>query len=148
MTSVMVEVGGELVAVGLYLQKFPNGGSWSFFLCPCCGRKARTLRLLGGSLVCRRCCIARGVRCRSEPTSVKKRAEMRIPKLKAMLKSETSLRLKPVLWGTMERRKRLEAALQRAEYVVKRSEFKQRVKEECDVAVHSKVSAWLRSSRS
>jgi hypothetical protein len=73
---------------------------------------------------------------------------MRIPKLKGMLESEVSLRLKPVLWGKLERRSRLKAALERAEYVVKRSEFKRQVKEEGDVAVHSKVSAWLRSSRS
>ena len=46
------------------------------------------------------------------------RAERRILKLRAMLESETSLRLKPVLWGKMERRKRLEAALARAEFVM------------------------------
>jgi hypothetical protein len=51
--------------------------------------------------------------------SVKKRAEMRVPKLRAMLEGETSLRLKPHLWGRMERRKRHQAALKRAEYVVK-----------------------------
>jgi uncharacterized Zn finger protein (UPF0148 family) len=148
MTSVKIEVGGELAEVGLYLQKFPNGGSWSFFLCPQCGHKARTLRLYEGRLLCKICLVARGVRRRCEPTSVKKRAEMRISKLGAMLQSEVSLRLKPHLWGKMERRSRLRAALERAEYVVKRSEFKRQVKEEGDVAVHSKVSAWLRSSRS
>ena len=34
--------------------------------------------------------------------SVRQRAEHRIPKLRAMLESETSLRLKPVLWGKMD----------------------------------------------
>jgi hypothetical protein len=63
------------VEAGLSLQKFPNGGSWSLFRCPSCGRKARTLRL------------------------------------------------KPHLWGTMERRSRLEAALRRAEFVVSRHAF-------------------------
>jgi hypothetical protein len=48
---------------------------------------------------------------------------MRIPKLKAKLESETSLRLKPVLWGTMERRKQHEAAL------VAKAKFKRRVKD-------------------
>jgi len=115
MTSVMIEVGGELVEVGLYLQKFANGGSWSLFCCPSCGLKARVLRLLDGSVVCRRCCVSRGVRPRSSPMSVKQRAERRIPQLKAMLESETSLRLKRHLWGRMERRKRHEAALERAE---------------------------------
>ena len=36
------------------------------------------------------------------------------------LKAPVSLRLKPVLWGKMERRKRLEAALARCEYIVSR----------------------------
>jgi hypothetical protein len=63
------------VEVGLSLQKFPNGGSWSLFRCPSCGPKARTLRL------------------------------------------------KPHLWGTMERRSRLEPALRRAEFVVSRHAF-------------------------
>jgi hypothetical protein len=52
--------------------------------------------------------------------SVRQRAEHRIPKLRAMLESEVSLRLKPVLWGKMERRPRLEAALARAEFMVAR----------------------------
>ena len=148
MTSVMIEAGGELIEVGLGLVCFPNKGSWSFFLCPTCSRKARTLKLFEGRLLCKKCLIARGMRYRCEGKTAKMRAEMRIPKLKAMLESETSLRLKPVLWGRMERRKRHEAALERCEYVVNRSRFKRQVKEEGDVAVHPKVSAWLLSSRS
>jgi hypothetical protein len=35
-----------------------------------------------------------------------------------MLESEVSLRLKPVLWGKLERRKRHEAALARAEFIL------------------------------
>jgi hypothetical protein len=58
--------------------------------------------------------------------SVRQRAEHRIPKLKAMLLSETSLRLKPHLWGKMERRKRHEAALSRCEYIVAKARFKRR----------------------
>ena len=30
-------------------------GSWSFFLCPSCGRRVRTLRLHEGRIVCRMC---------------------------------------------------------------------------------------------
>jgi hypothetical protein len=40
--------------VALALLRFPNGGSWSFFVCPC-GRKCRTIRLYEGGLTCRRC---------------------------------------------------------------------------------------------
>ena len=147
-TSVVsVRLGGVEKTVSVTLQRFPNGGSWSLFFCPCCGRKARVLRLLCGEVLCWRCCVRRGVRFRCEPMSIRQRAERRIPKLRAMLESEVSLRLKPVLWGKLERRSRLQAALERAEYVVKRSSFKRQVREEGDVAVHSKVSAWLRSSR-
>ena len=49
--------------------------------------------------------------------------ELRIPKLKAMLQSEQSLRLKPHLWGTMEKRVRHEAALRRAELLVGYDDF-------------------------
>jgi hypothetical protein len=35
--------------------KFPNGGFWSLFVCPTCGRTARILRLLGERLTCQRC---------------------------------------------------------------------------------------------
>jgi hypothetical protein len=65
--------------------------------------------------------------------SPRQRAAHRIPKLKAMLESETSLRLKPVLWGTMERRKRHEATLARCEHIVARARWKAVVN---DDAVH------------
>ena len=47
------------------------------------------LRLLNGALVCCRCCIRRGVLVRAgrSDTSVRQRAEHRIPKLRAMLES-------------------------------------------------------------
>jgi hypothetical protein len=55
--------------------------------------------------------------------SVRQRAEHRIPKLRAMLERTGSARLKPVLWGKMERRSRLEAALRRAELIVRHADF-------------------------
>jgi hypothetical protein len=75
------------VEVGLSLQKFPDGGSGSLFRCPSCGRKAQTLRLLEGCVVCWRCCVSRGVRYRSEPMGARQRAEHRVTKLCAMLES-------------------------------------------------------------
>ena len=115
MTEFVVCLGGVEQTVGLTLRRFPNGGSWSRFVAPCCGWKVRLLRLLDGALVCTRCCTRRGVRRRLDPVSVRRRAEHRIPKLRAMLESETSLRLKPHLWGKLERRSRHEAALAKAE---------------------------------
>jgi hypothetical protein len=106
------------VEVGLHLVKFANGNSWSFFLCPHCGRRARTLKLFEGCVLCWRCCHRRGARYRVWTRTLRGRAEHRILKLKAVLESERSLRLKPHLWGKMERRKRLEAALARCEFIV------------------------------
>jgi hypothetical protein len=117
-TECVIKFGDFEQTVGVKARRFPNGGSWSLFCCPSCGRNARVLRLLAGAMVCCRCCTRRGVRFRCEPMSVRQRAEHRIPKLKAMLESETSLRLKPVLWGKLERRSRHEAALERARLIV------------------------------
>jgi hypothetical protein len=119
METFLVQLGHVEQVVGVYLRKFPNGGSWSLFICPTCGRRARTLRSLEGAVVCRSCCERRGVRHRACAMSPRQRAEHRIPKLKAMLESKTPLRLKPsTLWGTMEKRARHTAALQRAEFIV------------------------------
>jgi hypothetical protein len=117
-TTFRVQLGCVEQIVRVHLRRFPNGGSWSLFGCPTCGKRARTLRLHLDDIVCPGCCRRRGVRCRCETMSVKQRAEHRIPKLRAMLESKESLRLKPHLWGTMEHRSRLKAALARAEYIV------------------------------
>ena len=117
-TMFRVQLGHVEQNVSVHLRRFPSGGSWSWFGCPTCGKWARTLRLHLDDIVCPGCCKRRGIRHRCEPMSVRQRAEHRIPKLRAMLESKESLRLKPVLWGTMERRKRLEAALRRCEFIV------------------------------
>ena len=56
MTEVEVECGGLKRQVKLWHMRFPwNGGSWSFFLCPHCGRKCAILRLYDGRFTCRLC---------------------------------------------------------------------------------------------
>ena len=55
MNDVEVEVGGLKRRVGLWHMPFWNGGSWSYFLCPHCGRKCQKLRLYDGRLTCRLC---------------------------------------------------------------------------------------------
>jgi hypothetical protein len=121
MTRVVIDLPVGQVEVGLSLVKFPNGGSWSLFRCPACDQKGRTLWLLEGRLVCRRCCQARGVRHRCSTMSRMQRAKHRIPKLRAKLEGP-SPRLKPHLWGKLEHRWRLEAALRRCEFIVARHE--------------------------
>jgi hypothetical protein len=115
-TTFLVQLGDVEQTVGVTERRFPNGGGWSQFVCPSCGWKVRMLRLLEGAVLCTRCCVRRGVRRHCESMSPRQRAEHRIPKLRAMLESPVPLRLKPILWGTMERRKRLEARLREAEF--------------------------------
>jgi hypothetical protein len=39
---------------------FPNGGEWSFFVCPICSQTARVLKLHDKPM-CRRCCLREGI---------------------------------------------------------------------------------------
>jgi hypothetical protein len=55
MPSVEIAFGELKRQVELTHRHFPSGGSWSFFLCPGCSRRVRTLRLYDGRLVCRQC---------------------------------------------------------------------------------------------
>jgi hypothetical protein len=114
----LVQLGHVEQTVSVHLRKFPSGGSWSWFGCPTCGKWVRTLRLLGDEIVCRDCCERRRVRHRACTMSPKQRALHRIPKLRAKLESAESLRLKPHLWGKLERRSRLEMALARNEFIL------------------------------
>ena len=118
-TEFVIRLGDVEQTVGVTLMRFRNGRSWSYFVCPCCGGRARTLKLFNGQLLRSRCCRAIGLLYKSDPMSVRQRAERRIPQLRAMLESKEPLRLKPsTLWGTMERRPRHEAALRKAEFRV------------------------------
>jgi hypothetical protein len=119
-TTFRVQLGHVEKMVSVHLRRFPSGGSWSWFGCPTCGKWARTLRLHLDDIVCPACCKRRGIRPRGDTLSVRQRAERRIPKLRAMLESKASLRLKPVLRGKMERRSRHEAALRRCKFIVGR----------------------------
>ena len=107
---------GEVFTVGLQHVRFPNGGCWSFFVCSC-GRRCRTLRLYNGALACKHCLEARGFRYRVEDMSRSERAAHVAERLATRLASPSPARLKPHLWGTMERRSRLEAALREASFV-------------------------------
>jgi hypothetical protein len=56
MTSVEVEFeGGVRRRIRVVHRRLRHGGGWSFFLCPKCERRARTLRLLDGAPVCQWC---------------------------------------------------------------------------------------------
>ena len=44
--------------IGTGHVRFPNGGGWSFFVCPKCAKLAGTLYLIDGAPRCTRCCNA------------------------------------------------------------------------------------------
>jgi hypothetical protein len=112
-TSTVIEFGEEEFAVGVTLRRFRNGGNWSLFRCPRCERRAQTLRLLEGRPACRRCCKAQGLRSRIEPMSLRKRAEIQVPKVIAQLDNDKPARLHPRPGRKLDRRPQLEASLRR-----------------------------------
>jgi hypothetical protein len=99
-------------------RKFPNGGSWSFFLCPTCGRRVRKLKL-HEKVMCWRCCVQSGLRYRIADGSAAERAEARArrtERLQAQL-GGGPLRLRPRPGRVMDRRGALELRLRRARIV-------------------------------
>ena len=51
--------------IGVVHRKFPNGGSWSYFVCPRCGGRKKKLWLVDEAPRCLKCCWALGVRYRA-----------------------------------------------------------------------------------
>jgi hypothetical protein len=118
-TVTTVRLGDVEMTVAVTLRRFPNGGSWSLFLCPACGSCARTLSLLGGRLLCRWCCRGVGVRYRVEDLPKAERARQRILKLRLRLDGRPA-RLTPRPGRIIDRRRPLEFSLRRALIVERR----------------------------
>ena len=101
--------------------KFPNAGSWSYFVCPRCGGRRKKLWLLDDAPRCRRCLEKLGVRYRSAygfgRTARLRERDRRVDRLQAMLEGGP-MRFKPVppSWGNrrLDRRHNLTWALRRA----------------------------------
>ena len=54
--------GGERrKCIGVAHTKFPNGGSWSYFICPRCGGRKKKLWLVDDAPRCLSCCWSLGV---------------------------------------------------------------------------------------
>ena len=99
-------------------RKFPNGGSWSLFLCPTCGRRVRKLKL-HERVMCWRCCVQSGLGYRISDGSAAERAKARArrtERLQAQLLGGP-LRLRPRPGRVMDRRGALELRLRRARIV-------------------------------
>jgi len=117
----IIAFGDKQKLVGLTHTVFKNGGSWSYFLCPKCGGRARKLWLVDDALRCRLCLEKLGVRNRAAygfgRTERLRERDRRVDRLQAMLEGGP-MRFKPVPpnWGDrrLDRRNHLTAALQRA----------------------------------
>jgi hypothetical protein len=117
----IIAFGDKQKLVGVAHTKFPNGGSWSYFVCPKCGRRVKRLWLVDDAPRCRLCLEKLGVRYRAAygfgRTERLRERDRRIDRLQAMLEGGP-MRFKPVPpnWGNrrLDRRNRLTWALQQA----------------------------------
>ena len=117
----LIAFGKQTKLIGVAHTKFPNGGSWSYFVCPKCGRRAKKLWLVDDAPRCRLCLEKLGVRYRAAygfgRTERLRERDRRVDRLQAMLEGGP-MRFKPVPanWGNrrLDRRNLLTAALQRA----------------------------------
>src|SRR6516164_8645179 len=122
----VIPFGGRMKLISVAHTIFKNGGSWSYFRCPKCGRRAKKLWLVDDAPRCRLCLEKLGVRYRSAyafgQTERLRARDRRVDRLQAMLEGGP-LRLKPVPanWGNrrIDRRIRLTWALQRARLVTR-----------------------------
>jgi hypothetical protein len=107
--------------IGVAHTVFKNGGSWSYFRCPKCGRRGKRLWLIDDAPRCLKCCWSLGVRYRASygfgRSERLRERDRRVDRLQAMLEGGP-MRLKPPppKWGNrhLDRRIRLTWALQRA----------------------------------
>ena len=124
--QVVIPFGEQNKLIGVAHTIFWNGGSWSYFVCPRCGRRAKKLWLVDDAPRCRLCLEKLGVRHRASygfgRTERLRERDRRIDRLQAMLEGG-AMRFKPVPsnWGNrrLDRRNRLTAALQRARIVTR-----------------------------
>ena len=52
----LIPFGGRTKLIGVAHTVFKNGGSWSYFVCPKCGRRAKRLWLVDDAPRCVKCC--------------------------------------------------------------------------------------------
>ena len=158
-----VDVSGVVVGsvvLRLYHRMFPNGGNWTRFVNPCCGRTSRVLRLHNGEPTCTACLGAKHkIWPRSSRQSPYQRALCSVARLTKMLNEPQTLRAHT--WGAMERRSRREAELVEAQLRVSlhQRRLRKKVAQELEpppepvrikrpnrVAVHSSQAARTRAS--
>jgi hypothetical protein len=117
----LIPFGDQTKLIGFAHTVFPSGGSWSYLVCPKCGRRAKKLWLVDDAPRCRLCLEKLGVRYRASygfgRTERLRERDRRVDKLQAMLEGGP-MRVKPVPpnWGNrrLDRRNRLTWAFQQA----------------------------------
>jgi hypothetical protein len=119
MKTATVWFGEAGFTVGLWLMRFPNGGSWSYFVCPC-GQRCQKLRLFEGGLACRHCFRARGLRPRVQLIATPKRAAYLAARRLERLNSSSPARLHARKGRVLDRRINIEHALRRSIIVARR----------------------------
>jgi hypothetical protein len=96
---------GKVKLIGTAHVRFPNGGGWSYFLCPKCAKLAVVLHLVDDTPLCSACCEALNIRHASAygfGRETRRRAQDRhLDQLVARLETKQPLKLKPApsSWG-------------------------------------------------
>jgi hypothetical protein len=57
---------GRIKLITIKHTRFPNGGGWSFFVCPSCARRTNKLYLIYDKPLCGRCCAKLNIAHRSK----------------------------------------------------------------------------------
>ena len=110
----LIPFGQQNKLIAVAHTKFPNGGAWSYLVCPKCGRRAKRLWLVDDAPRCRLCLEMLGVRYRASycfgRTERLRERDRRVDRLQAMLEGGL-MRFKPVPpnWSNrrLDRRNRL-----------------------------------------
>lgn len=91
--------GGRTKLLAVKHTKFPNGGGWSFFVCPGCARRSANLYLIEDKPLCWKCCNAMNIQRRSKygfgRATRQEVADRNLDRLIAKLETTERLRLKP-----------------------------------------------------
>ena len=95
----LIPMGGKDRLIATSHVWFPNGGGWSYFLCPKCARRKRNLYLVEDAPRCSRCCEALNIQHRCAygfgRAARLEASDKRLDQLIAKLESTQRLMLKP-----------------------------------------------------
>jgi hypothetical protein len=101
----VISFGNKQKLIGTAHVRFPNGGGYSYFCCPGCGRLAGVLYLVNDTPRCARCCAAMGIAYRTRlgfGRRERQRArDQALDRLVEKVETKQRLRFKPApaSWG-------------------------------------------------